>query len=270
MIRKMKNKILIGPAGSGGAELASFEKIKKAGLDAVEIEFTYGIWMTKEQAIKIAELNKKLELRLSIHAPYFINLNAVEKQKIGASRARILKSCEIGHYLAGDSKEKINIVFHPGFYLKDSKEKTYESIKSEILKIQEVIKEKDWKVELCPETTGKPSQFGDLDEIINLMKETQCHICVDFSHLKARYNGKIDYELVMDKLKQLKKQIHAHFSGIEYSEKGERRHILTPEKEIKELFGYLKKYNLELTIINESPNPFGDALKMKKILEEIK
>jgi deoxyribonuclease-4 len=260
----MVSKILIGPAGTGGAELENFRAIKEAGLDAVEIEFTYGVWMSRSQAEAIKELNSQLGLKLSIHAPYFINLNSQEKQKVGASRARILKSCEIGHYLSG--KDKTNIVFHPGFYQKDSKEKTYECIKEQILRIQEEIKEKKWNVNLCPETTGKESQFGDLDEIIKLMKDTGCHICVDFSHLKARYNGKIDYDVICEKLAKLHTPLHCHFSGIEFTAKGERRHLLTEEKDIKELFKYLKKYKLGCTIINESPNPMGDALKMKKLL----
>ena len=90
---EVTSKILIGPAGTGGAEPENFQELKKLGLDAVEIEFTYGVWMRKEQAEKIRELNKKLDLKLSIHAPYFINLNSTEKQKVGASRSRILKSC---------------------------------------------------------------------------------------------------------------------------------------------------------------------------------
>ena len=257
----MTSKILIGPAGTGGAELENFEQLKKIGLDAVEIEFTFGVWMKKEQALKIAELNKKLNLKLSIHAPYFINLNSLEKQKIGASSARILKSCELGHYLS-NGKDKTPIVFHPGFYQKDTRETTYTNIKEQIIKIQEEIKQKSWNVLLCPETTGKPSQFGDLDEILNLMKDTGCRICIDFSHLKARYNGKIDYEEIMEKIKNIE-HLHAHFSGIEYTEKGERRHIPVVEKEVKELFKHLKKHNIEITIICEAPSPLEDAIKMK-------
>jgi len=256
-------KILIGPAGTGGAEIKNFLEIKNQGLDAVEIEFTYGVWMTKEQAIKIKEANKKLGLRLSIHAPYFINLNSEDKAKIGASRQRILKCLEIGHYLGVK-----NAVFHAGFYLKDSKEKTFNNIKKQILKIQAEAKQKGWGgVQLSPETTGKPSQFGDLDEILRLRKETGCSFCIDFSHMKARYNGKVNYGEIIKKLKN-EKEIHAHFSGIEYTEKGERRHIFTSEKEIKELFSRIKNLKAEITIINESPDPVGDALKMKKILRK--
>lgn len=266
----MVNKILIGPAGSGGADIGNFEKIKNLGLDAVEIEFVHGIWMDKVQAIKIAEANKILNLKLSIHAPFYLNLNSEEAEKIGASRTRILQSCEIGHFLSTSSKEKTKIVFHPGFYLKSTKQEAYNNIKEQIIKIQKVIKEKDWNVELCPETTGKASQFGDLNELLQLMGDTDCHICVDFAHLKARYNGKIDYPDVMQKLKQVqektKERIHAHFSGIEYTEKGERKHLMTQEKDIKELFAYLQEYKIEVTLINESPSPVEDAIKMKKLL----
>jgi len=256
-------KILIGPAGTGGAEIENFSKIKKLGLDAVEIEFTYGIWMTKEQAIKIKEANTKIGLRLSIHAPYFINLNSEDKAKIGASRQRILKCLEIGHYLGVK-----NVVFHAGFYLKDSKEETFEHIREQISKIQLEAKQKEWDdVKLSPETTGKASQFGDLDEILRLKKETGCSFCIDFSHLKARYDGKIDYENIIEKLKD-EKEIHAHFSGIEYTEKGERKHVLTSKEEIKELFFNIKNLKAEITIINESPDPVGDARKMKEILKE--
>jgi deoxyribonuclease-4 len=262
----MSNKILIGPAGTGGSSDEGFLAVKKAGLDAVEVEFTYGVWMTKADALKIAELNKKLKLKISIHASYFVNLNSEEKQKIGASRSRILKACEIGHYLAEGSGNKTDIVFHPGFYQKSSKEEAYKNVKEQILRLEEEIKEKNWNVNLCPETTGKESQFGDLDEIIRLMKDTGCHICVDFAHLKARYNGKINYDETMEKLSKIKGNIHAHFSGIEYTAKGERKHLLTDEKDIVELFKYLNKYKISCSIINESPDPLGDAIKMKKLL----
>jgi len=256
-----KAKILIGPAGTGGSKLEIFKNLKEKGLNAVEIEFVHSIWMIKEDAIKIAELNKKLDLKLSIHAPYYINLNSQEKAKIGASRSRILKCLEIGTYLGAKY-----VVFHPGFYQKISKEDTYKKIREQIEKIMQEAKDKHYTPQLAPETTGKPSQFGDLDELIKLKKETGCSICVDFSHLRARYNGKINYDEVMEKLSHLHEHIHSHFSGIEYTAKGERRHLITQEEDIKELFKYLNKYKIDCTIINESPDPFGDAIKMKELL----
>ena len=254
-------KILIGPAGTGGTTLEGIRKIKKLKLDACEVEFTYGIWMNNEAAKIMGDEAKKLNLELSIHAPYYINLASLEKPKIHASKNRILQSCERAHYLGAKY-----VVFHPGFYQKKGKEEIYQIIKKEIIDMQKTIKQKHWKTTLAPETTGKPSQFGDLDELLRLKKETGCHLTIDFAHLKARNNGKLNYDDVFKKLKQLK-HLHCHFSGIEFTPKGEKRHIITKEKDIKELLTYMKKYNVDATIINESPDPVGDSIKTKKILE---
>ena len=161
-----------------------------------------------------------------------------------------------------------NIVFHAGFYQKKDKQETYETIKEQILKIQEVIKEKKWTPKLAPEITGKGSQFGDIDELLQLRKDTKCNLTVDFAHLRARNNGKVDYDEIFSKLKPVKK-LHCHFSGIEWTEKGERRHLLTQEKDIKELLGFFKKYKKDAVIINESPDPINDAKKMMDIWKRL-
>jgi len=257
-------KVSIGPAGTAGLGYENgLNRCKELGLGSLEVEFTYGVSMKNEAAKKIGKLAKRLRISLSCHAPYYINLASLEKPKVHASKTRILQSCERLHYLGGKY-----VVFHAGFYQKKSKEEIYEIIKREIVGLQSVIKEKKWGVVLAPETTGKPSQFGDIDELLRLKKETGCHLCVDFSHIKARNNGKIDYDEVFGKIRHLK-HIHSHFSGIEWTEKGERRHLITESKDIKELLGYIKKYNMNITIINESPDVFGDAVKMKRILEKI-
>ncbi len=255
--------IKIGPAGSGLGNEEGIKEVASKGLDAVEIEFVYGVRMSLDAAKKLGEAAKENKIHLSIHAPYYINLASKEKEKIGASRTRILQSCARGDLFFWD--KKVPIVFHAGFFMGRDKEEVYQIIKEQILKLQEEIKKKKWNVILCPEVTGKKTQFGSLDELLRLMKETKCGICVDFSHLKARESGNIDYEEVMKKLKKVK-HVHAHFSGIEYGEKGEIRHLMTETKDIKELIGLLKKYKIDVTIINESPDPMGDSLKTKKIL----
>lgn len=258
------SKILIGPAGSGGAALEGFEKIKTLGLDAVEVEFTYGVWMKNPDAENIGELNKKLNLKISIHCPYFINLCSKEKPKLEASKKRILQSCERGHLMGAKY-----IVFHPAYYGKLTKEQAYETVKQQIQELQKTIKSNKWDVILAPETTGKSSQFGSLDELLKLKKETNCHLCIDFAHLKAREQGKISYKEIIEKIPKSIGYIHAHFSGIEWAQKGEKRHILTPDSEIKELLKAIKKSNIPATIINESPDPIGDAIKTKKILAKL-
>ena len=257
--------IRLGPAGTGGDSLKGIQEIHDSGLNAVEIEFTYGVRMSVELAKKCGEVAKKLGMYLSVHAPYYINLASEDKKKIEASKKRILESCEKGHYLGAKY-----IVFHPGFYVKYNKEECYAMIKKSILEIQNEIKKKGWKVILAPETMGKLSQFGDLDELLRMRNETHCHLCIDFAHLKARNNGRVNYKEVFDKLKQNKiEHIQAHFSGIEYTEKGERKHILTKDSDIKELLEWIKKSGIDTTIINESPDPVGDSLKSKKILNKL-
>lgn len=256
--------ILLGPAGSSGlGNEKGLERCKELALDCMEIEFTYGVRMKNEEAKKIGDIAKKFKISLSVHAPYYINLNSAEKEKITASKKRIIDSCERGHHLGAKY-----IIFHAAFYQKSSAEETYAQVKKEIVDLQKTIKKNQWDMILCPETTGKISQFGSLDELIRLAKETGCGICIDFAHLEARNNGKIDIDEVCRKIKPIKDKT-AHFSGIEYGEKGEKRHLITKEESIKSLLKALVKYNISIRIVNESPDPFGDALKSKNILSKL-
>jgi len=254
--------IKFGPAGTGMSSLEGVKQIAKLGLGAVEIEFTYGVRMSNQLAKEVGDEAKKLKLDLSVHAPYYINLASEDKKKIEASKIRILQSCERAHYLNAKY-----VVFHPAFYGKRSHEEVYGMVKEAVADMQQVIKKKGWNVVLAPETTGKKSQFGDIDELLKLKKETGCHLTVDFAHIKAR-EGKIDYKEVFDKLKQVK-HIHAHFSGIDFTPKGERRHLITSRQDLAPLLAEIKKRKADITIINESPDPVGDSLKAKKLLAEI-
>lgn len=253
--------IKIGTSGIGGKKEAknNLKHFKDNNLDAAEVAFTYSNYLKKEDALEIGKFAKKINMDLSIHSSYFINLNSTDKTKIEQSKKRLLGACEIGEYLQAKY-----IVFHPGYFGKRTKEETYENIKKEVLEVQRYIKKKSWKVKLAPETTGKINVFGSLDEILKLAKETKTAMCIDFAHLKARNLGKIDYKEVIKKLP--KKHIHCHFSGIEYGEKGERHHKLVDFKEYQKLINELKKQKVDCTLICESPDPFGDAKKMKKKL----
>jgi deoxyribonuclease-4 len=255
--------IRVGPAGSDGmGNIEGVKKVARMGLDCMEVEFTYGVRMSVDDARKIGALAEEKGIILSVHAPYYINLASDDKAKIIASKKRILDSCERAHALGARC-----IVFHAGFYQKKTAEQTYDLINKGISEIQKIIKEKKWKVRLCPEITGKPSQFGSIEEIKRLMKETGCAITVDFSHLYARQQGKIDYAEV---LRKLPKKFHAHFSGIEYGEKGERKHVVTQKKFFEPLAKELVKRKLDITLINESPQPYKDAAMMKRVLRNLK
>jgi deoxyribonuclease-4 len=161
---------------------------------AAEIPFTYGVFVkTKEDAEKIKKASEKFNISLSIHAPYWINLNSLEKEKVEKSKQRILECCKIGE-LIGVKK----VVFHAGFYGEDSIEKTYEEIKKIILELLETISENKWKIKIAPEIMGKKNVFGSIDEINKLVVETGCDFCIDFAHVLARY-GNYNFEEIKEK-----------------------------------------------------------------------
>lgn len=247
--------IKFGPAGLGPVKEAveTLEEYHKLGFKACEIAFTYGVYIKKqEDAKKIGKTAKKLGIDLSIHSQYWINLNSDDKEKVKKSRERILECLKVGTWLGAKK-----VIFHPGYYGKMEKEKTYENIKNEILELQKIRKEKKYTPKLCPETTGKINVFGGIDEIEKLVKDTKCSFCIDFAHILARYK---DYKFkeIFKKFSKYK-DIHIHFSGIIYGEKGERSHKKTEEGEIKKLLSNLPK-NKNITIINESPFSVEDSL----------
>ena len=257
-------RILLGPAGTPMAStLKGVEYVHDTGLTAMEVEFVYGIKMTNQTAKEIGEKAKALNMKLSIHAPYYINLASADMKTRTASKKRILMSCERGHYLGAEF-----IVFHPGYYYKNDKEETFKIIKEAIADLLHTIKKNKWHVKLAPETTGKINVFGSLQETMRLVKETGCSMCVDFAHLLARA-GTINYD---ETIKEMKKSglehFHCHFSGIEYTEKGERRHIMTEPKRMQELAAAIIKNKINCTIINESPDPLGDSLAMRKVFQK--
>jgi deoxyribonuclease-4 len=254
--------IRIGPAGSGGqGNLKGIRKVARMKLDCMEVEFTYGVRMSMDDAREAGSLAKEKGIALSVHAPYYINLASDEKEKIRSSKQRILDSCQRAHALGAR-----NVVFHAGFYQKKTAEQTYALIKKAILEIQRKISKNKWKVQLCPEITGKPTQFGSVEELLKLRKETGCGICVDFAHLYARQQGIVDYAKI---LKKMPKKFHAHFSGIEYGPKGERKHLKTTPKFFKPLAEALLKTRRDVTLICESPQPYKDAAMMKRVVTKL-
>ena len=233
--------IKFGPAGLGGVKEAVYnlEKYSELGLEACEIAFTYGVYIKKEEdAVKIGEAAKELGIK-----------------------ERILKCCEVGTWI-----DAHRVVFHPGYYGKKDKQETYENIKKEIMNLQKEIKAKRYTPKLAPETTGKINVFGSVDEILKLSEETGCSFCIDFAHILAR-DKKYNFEETLKRFSGYK-ELHIHFSGIEYGEKGEKYHKETPENDLKELIFNLPT-DKENIIINESPAPVKDSVSGVKIYEKI-
>lgn len=252
--------IRFGPAQLGPTKTAleTLEAYHKQGLRACEIAFTYSAYIKPEETASIKKKAEELDIELSIHAPYFVNLNSDDPKKIEASKQRILKSCEIGEMLGA----KV-VVFHPGYYGKN-KEQAYVNIKNNILELQTTIKENGWNIELAPETMGKINVFGSIEEISAIAKETGTTACIDFAHILAR-DKEVNYQKIIELFPQ--KRWHVHFSGIVYNEKGERYHIKTLPQQWEQLLQHLP--DKDIRIINESPDTIEDAIEGAKIWKNL-
>jgi deoxyribonuclease-4 len=259
--------IRIGPAGLGPVDTAEkvLEGYSKIGITACEIAFTYNVYIKPFDAIKIGKIARELGISLSIHAPYFVNLNSEEKEKREATKQRILKCCEIGDLLGAKT-----VVFHPGYYSnkgksEKDKEESYEVIKKGIIEIMDEIKKKGWKIKIAPETMGKVNVFGSIEEISRLVKETGCSFCIDFAHVLAR-DKKVDFSRTAELFPN--REWHCHFSGIIYGDKGEKEHRSTERKEWKDLFDGLNRVakDKDITIINESPTMVDDCIDGLKMI----
>ena len=274
-------KLLFGTAGipistAPRTTENGIERVKELGLNAMELEFVRGVYLSKEKAKEIKKIAKENNVVLTSHAPYYINLNSNEKQKIGASRSRIIKAAEIANLCGGWS-----VCFHAGFYMKNNPEEVYSQIKTQIIKISEELKKKKNNIWIRPETTGKQTQFGSLNEILDLSQEIDNVMpCVDFSHIHERTNKYNSYNEFCKILETIEKKLgkkgltnmHMHVSGIDYSEKGERKHLTLENSDFKykELLKALKKFNVKGVLISESPNIEKDAILMKNYFKELK
>ncbi len=241
----------------------------------MELEFVRGVKMGEATAKEVSRAAAKSGIELSVHAPYYINLNSRVDETLIASIKRIVDSARIG-YICGAR----TIVFHPGFYMKRSKSATFEMIKRMLEKIHSELHSNGIDVILRPETTGKPSQFGSLEEILGLSRMVDgVEPCVDFSHLHARSGRMNSAEEFRDILINFEetlgpaslKNIHIHLSGIEYTRKGEKRHLNLRESDLRylDLLKSWKEFEVEGLVICESPNLEGDARLLKEAYKDL-
>ncbi len=252
-------------AGTKGYK-KGFEILTEMGLDGLELEFVHGVRISDKSRDAVNN-SKKI---ITAHAPFYVNLNAREEDKIEASVQRIIETAMTTNELGGYS-----ITFHAGFYLGQDKETVYQNIKNQISIITKALDKVGNKIWIRPETTGKGTQWGDLEEILRMSKEFEIVLpCVDFSHLHARYNGISNtydefcaiFEKIGKELGQIAlDNFHAHIAGIEYGEKGEKKHLNLPESDFnyKDLLKAFKKFDIKGAVVCESPNIETDAKLLK-------
>jgi deoxyribonuclease-4 len=272
--------IYLGPAGvpisSGDSStLGGLRRIAELRLNSMEIEFVRGVHMKNEMADEVGKLAKELGILLSVHCPYFVNLCSNDRQKLEASKKRILDSVERAHHMRAHVA-----VFHPGYYGSLTQEAAFEAVERACADMLDRMKSMGIKgVALGHETTGKVSAFGTLDELVQLCKRVRgCEPVVDFAHLYARAGGKIDYAEVLDKLRPLKlKHLHSHFTSMEWTPAkipgygNERRHlpIKFDKPPFEPLAREILRRKLSITLISESPVLEHDSLEMKGVFEKL-
>lgn len=240
---------------------SAFEILKDMELDGLEVEFVHGVRMSDDTRKYLKQISQEQGFILTSHGPFYINLNSKEEEKVEASVQRIIETAQAANDFGGYS-----ITYHAAFYMGGEKETVYRQVKKQTAKIIEALQKEKIDVWIRPETTGKATQWGDYEEIIRLSKEfEQVLPCVDFSHVHARtageYNTYDEFCLILDRIsKELGQKaidnFHAHLAGIDYTSKGEKRHLILQDSDMnyKDLLKALKSFGVKGALVCESPN----------------
>lgn len=276
----MKTDVRFGPAGRPigykGKTTEVCDYIKEIGLEAFEYQATYGVKISKQSALELKDNAKKNDVLVSMHAPYYINLCSQKEETIKNSITRLVQSARAGNWL-----DSYRIVFHTGFYTKYSPEEAMKKTKGTISELLEKVESEGIKnYTFAPETTGKKSQLGSLDEIIDICQTFDNFApTVDFAHMHARSGGTIkskdDYAKIFDKIENElgTKTLHSHFTKIEYTDKGERRHHVLEDENygppLNPLLELVSENDFNVTFICETPLLDVDSREMKKEYQEI-
>ncbi len=248
-----------------GTTISGIERIKELGLGCMEVEFVQGVKMGEASARQVAQTATRAGIKLSAHAPYYINFNAHEPEKIKASQERLLQTARIASLCGAQS-----VVFHTAFYLGDPPQQVYGVVKKYLAEVMLKLRRENNRVRIRPEVMGKGSQFGTIEEILDLCTELEgLAPCIDFAHWHARAGAFNSYPEFASVLQQIKEQLgraalddmHIHFSGIKYGGKGEIKHLNLKESDFQyiELLKAFVDYEIKGLVICESPNLEEDA-----------
>lgn len=268
-------RLLFGTAGvpnctvKKNSPVEGVQKIHELGLDCMQLEFAHGVRMKEEVSSALRKVSYELNVPLTSHGPYYINLNAREQDKIDSSVERIIQTAKISDLCGAES-----MTFHAAFYMKDSPYDVFDLVEKSMNVIEERLSRLDIEIELRPELTGKTSQFGSLEELITLTKNVgSVKPCMDFSHLYARtgkYNSK---EEMLNVLTQLESELgadslsnmHIHISGISSNSKGDLKHLNLEKSNFnwRAMLEALKEKNCKGYVISNSPNLEDDAKMLK-------
>ncbi len=277
---KQKFEICYGTSGNppnffkskfGKKRINAVEWINSIGLNSYEYLMTYGARTLPEVAREIGEKARIFGVSLSVHAPYYIVFTSDKGGVFENSVKEMVKTLRLAEIMGAKK-----IIFHPGF------NNSHNPVDKIVKGIKEVKKKYHGPVKILPETMGKFSQVGSVDEILEICERTGCEPCLDFGHIHAR-GGSLkspeDFRKLIVKIKNkigIKKlrEVHCHFYPVEFDDKGEKRHRAYFEEDYFPKFEHflpvIKEFNLTPTLISESrDSQDGGALYMKKMVNNL-
>ncbi len=269
-----------GPAGYplDSPKEEAFRYLRSIGLDGMEYQAVRSIPKNRELLKWIREQASENDVVLSLHAPYAINLASEDPKKREASVGRILSAAEAAHRMGAR-----HVTFHPGYYGKFGREEALKMAVSALERLTEVINGRGLQVELGPETTGKPSQLGSLDDVLTMAESVEGVVpTVDFAHIHVReggiIRGKEDYGRILDEIEGRLGTLDGlviHFTEVEPTKSGygERMHHELGSgygPEFEPLAQLMVERDVRWLVISESPLLERDALKMKRVYERLR
>lgn len=284
----MSERALFGPAGNSNSfaerGYKTYADIPKytveMGLDTFEYQAGRGVHIGAKSAAELGSLARQAGITLSIHAPYYISLSSLEEQKRKNSARYLLDSA--GALLAMGGRR---IILHSGSAGKQPRDQALSLAKETLAYcIAELDAAGYADMTLCPETMGKAGQLGSLDEVMELCALDERLVpCIDFGHLNARTGGGIrtkrDYAAILDTMNnrlgaERGRTFHAHFSKIEYTAGGEKRHLTFSDRvfgpEPLPLLELVAERGLAPTFICESDGTQAeDAAEMKAMYRQL-
>ena len=280
---------LFGPSGNSESFFAEGNKttlqapqwVKERGLDAFEYSFGRGYIMPTETAKKIGEEFKKYDIKLSLHAPYFINFASPDEVLLGKTRGYITTGIKFLRAFGAD-----RLVFHPASCGKAERKEAFEIAKARIVEFVNSLDDQGLLegLYLCPETMGKTMQIGTYEEVLDICKESPHLIpTFDFGHINALSQGSLktkdDFKKILEKSIEVigyekTNMAHIHFSKIQFGDKGEIRHLNFDDQiygpNFEPLAEALIELNLHPRILSESAGHMAeDAAEMKRIYKKL-
>jgi deoxyribonuclease IV len=245
-------------------------RARELGLDHLEMAWVNGVRMGDAAADAIAGAARLEDVTLTAHAPYYINLCGSD-EVVGRSLGRLAEAGRLGVRCGAQS-----FCFHAGFYQGLPPEEARRAVETRLRELTGGLRAKQQSIDVRPELTGKPSQVGSLDEILDWCAAVPGVVpCVDFSHQYARSGGVVNsrdafagmLEAIAGRLgRAALERLHVHVSGIEFGPKGERNHVPLEESRFRwrDVLRALKDLRVSGWLVCESPALEEDALRLKR------